>query len=584
MKKTLAYFSLVLISFSAQATHNRGGEILYKRIAPFTSVVGSTTVQVYTYSITVIKYMDHGANVADRCLDTVYFGDGQNGLAQRINGIVSSTCNCGSIPCGEIIVSNAGFVVKKNVYSIIHTYAGPGSYLIHSIDWARNGGVNNIPNSGNTSLYIESQMIITASTGMNSSPVLLQPPIDRAILGVCVELNSCAFDMDGDSLSYELSSCKGENGQTISGYFLPQTGTGGSISINAINGMLNWCTPQFIGAYNLAILVKEWRKSGCNGNYVLLGYVTRDFQILVNNSTLASFSATNVSDICVKAGNLVTQTVGLNFTSAVNSKVLGITSTFTNSAAVLSPSFSNVSGTTTYSWQTNCSQARKQPYEVFLVFNLMGSFEQYIYKRFNVTVLPHSPYILSTLVDTGKVAINWTNCMNNVSGYNIYRKTGVNNWVPGSCEQGVSAASGYVLVGNAPSSATSFTDTNVWPILNGTMAHYVVTALTDDCAESRADNVQTVTLIVGIKENALSEAIKVYPNPFTEKLEIDLSQTNGSQAEISIFSNDGKLVSSEFKQAISGKLVLNTAKLNPGLYLLKIKTEAGFTYRKIVKE
>lgn len=569
---------------TSKATHNRSGEILYKRIAPFTNVVGSTTVQVYTYSITVIKYMDHGASVADRCLDTVYFGDGQNGLAQRINGIVSSTCNCGSIPCGEIIVNNSGFIVKKNVYSIIHTYTGPGSYLIQSIDPNRNGGVNNIPNSINTSFYIESQMIITASTGMNSSPVLLQPPIDRAILGVCMELNCCAFDIDGDSLSYELSSCKDGNGQTISGYFLPQTGAGGSFSINPINGMLKWCTPQFIGAYNLAILVKEWRKSGCSGNYVLLGYVTRDFQVLVNNSTAASFSATNVSDICVKAGNLVTQTVGLNFTGVVSSKVLGITSTFTNSSAVLSPSFSNVNGTTTYSWQTNCSQARKQPYEVFLVFKLTGSIEQYFYKHFNVTVLPHSPFILSTLVDTGKVVINWTNCMNNVSGYNIYRKTGVNTWVPGSCEQGVSAASGYVLVGNAPSSATSFTDTNVWPILNGTTAHYIVTALTDDCAESRADNVQTVTLIVGIKEKTLSEAIKVYPNPFTEKLEIDLSQTNGSQVEISIFSNDGKLVSSEFKQAISGKLVMNTSTINAGMYLLKIKTESGLTYRKIVKE
>src|SRR4051812_37836190 len=79
----------------ANATHNRAGEITYKRIAPFTAVVGGVTVQVYTYSITVIKYTDDGPTIADRCVDTVFFGDGSRGIAPRING--ATGCGCGNL-------------------------------------------------------------------------------------------------------------------------------------------------------------------------------------------------------------------------------------------------------------------------------------------------------------------------------------------------------------------------------------------------------------------------------------------------------------------------------------------------------
>jgi len=273
MKNILTFLSLALISFSAQATHNRGGEILYKRIAPFTSVVGSATVQVYTYSITVIKYTDHGSNVADRCQDTVYFGDGQKGVALRVNGIVSGTCNCNAIPCGSIIINNPGYIVKKNEYSIIHTYAGPGSYTLRSSDPNRNGGVRNIPNSINTPFIIESILVINSLTGANSSPELTFPPISQALLNVCFSHNSGAIDGDGDSLSFEITPC------LAAGFYYPSL-EGGSFSIHPTTGLLSWCNPLFLDEYNVAFIVKEWRKN-TSGVYQYNGQVMRDMQILV---------------------------------------------------------------------------------------------------------------------------------------------------------------------------------------------------------------------------------------------------------------------------------------------------------------
>lgn len=95
--------------FKSFATHNRAGEITYKRIAPFTTVSGGITVPYYKYLITVTKYTDHGSSIADRCVDTIYFGDGSSDIAARVNG--GSGLSCGCPNCGTIILSNAGYTV-----------------------------------------------------------------------------------------------------------------------------------------------------------------------------------------------------------------------------------------------------------------------------------------------------------------------------------------------------------------------------------------------------------------------------------------------------------------------------------------
>jgi|GEM_PF-1188598 len=282
MKNLISLCLIIFLFHTVSATHNRAGEILYKRIAPYTQVVGSATVQVYTYSITVIKYTDDGPFIADRCIDTIYFGDGTKGIAPRING--ATACGCGfvngtTIGCGSVIINSPGYKVKYNVYSIAHTYPGAGSYLIKSFDPNRNQGVHNIPNSVNLPFYIESYLVISSFIGANSSPVLTNPPIDQATVGVCFYHNVGAVDSDGDSLSYEITPCRDGNGQAISGYFYPELGFNGSYSINPVSGLLTWCTPQFLDEYNIAILIKEWRKNTA-GVYQLIGYVLRDMQVL----------------------------------------------------------------------------------------------------------------------------------------------------------------------------------------------------------------------------------------------------------------------------------------------------------------
>ena len=69
--------------------------------------------------------------------------------------------------------------------------------------------------------YIQSCLTISPFTGDNTSPILLNPPIDLACVGEIFEHNPGAWDEDGDSLSYELVTCLGLDGLPIDGYNLP---------------------------------------------------------------------------------------------------------------------------------------------------------------------------------------------------------------------------------------------------------------------------------------------------------------------------------------------------------------------------
>ena len=297
MKNLLLTFILVS-AMAMQATHNRSGEITYKRIQPFTNAVNG--LPVYTYSITVTLYTDFGDQTADRCMDTLYFGDGTKTVLNRENGSGSMAgCQCAP-KCGEIIMNQPGYNVKKNIYSATHTYPGAGQYVTYTVDRNRNQNISNIPNSINTAFYVEALIIANANTGSNASPVLNNPPIDIAYNVNCFYHQPGATDADGDSLSYELIGCKGYNGAPIAGYTQPPVNPNGYYYMNT-SGLISWCTPPNIGEYNIAFYVREWRK--INGVYQLNGIIERDFQVLVKagvlsvNNRNSDLSATEVMPV-----------------------------------------------------------------------------------------------------------------------------------------------------------------------------------------------------------------------------------------------------------------------------------------------
>lgn len=87
------------------------------------------------------------------------------------------------------------------------------------------------------------------------------------------------------------------------------------------------------------------------------------------------------------------------------------------------------------------------------------------------------------------------------------------------------------------------------------------------------------TLWVGINEVNTENGIKVYPNPFTEKIFFEAPDIENS--EIKIISLTGQEI---YVGKLNPENVINLIFLEKGIYLLKVKTNKGYIYKKILKE
>lgn len=478
-------FFCVLFFTQAKATHNRAGEITFKWIGP----------GKYTYQIKVTTYTNiGGTNLADRCEDTVYFGDGTRAVVLRSNGTCTGSCN----PNGCEGQPLPGGTIKLNEYVTVHTYPGPGNYKISMEDPNRNAGVINIPNSVNQVFYIESYLVIPFfGSGKNTSPILTFPPIDNGCVGKCFLHNPGAYDVDGDSISYELTTSRGHLGVTCPGYTYPTTG-GGIYDVNATTGTLTWCTPQMQGEYNLAMIIKEWRKND-DGDYFLIGYILRDLQVDVGTCSNNQPNIKPITDTCVLAGSLITKTITATdpdldiLTLEANGGPFGVTppAASFSSNAVLTP----VSGI--FSWQTTCAHIRKAPYQVTIkVKDNDPTISLVDFKTFNIRIVPPPPTSLTAVPLGTSFKLTWhkPNCHlttgNKILKYCVYRKENCSAWSPSNCEVGVPASTGYINIGcTADINDTTFLDTNNGNgLIHGTEYNYVVVAVYIDGSESYASN------------------------------------------------------------------------------------------------
>jgi len=85
-------------------------------------------------------------------------------------------------------------------------------------------------------------------------------------------------------------------------------------------------------------------------------------------------------------------------------------------------------------------------------------------------------------------------------------------------------------------------------------------------------------LPLGTKESELNHSISIYPNPTTNKLNINHSE-HFSIIESSIFDITGKLIAFNNHQA-----TIDVSKLNSGIYFIKVITDKGEFSQKFIKE
>jgi gliding motility-associated-like protein len=467
-------FIFLLLATQGMATHNRAGEITYEHVGGFTYRIRVTT---YTKQSAIadrnslkIRWGDEGPNVTEADLDSLF----------RANQVL-----------------NVAIDVKKNEYVGLHTYSGPGTFVISVEDPNRNAGVLNInngdpgtPEAEKTSVSvmavfaIRSKLVIRPGNGgHNNSIKFLNPPIQDACIYQQWIHNPVAFDsLEGDQLVFSLVSCLGLNAETLETWESPTDYTddpNDTFTINSENGDITWNTPLVAGEYNVAFEVREYRDG------IFVGSVERDMQITVVTCANVPPEIAELPDYCIGAGELLE--FQLNYSDSdgsvfnVNVDALGGPMTDVEHIAFYDDA------SRFFTWAPQCEEVRSEPYYVSFMATDEGNIPLTDVETVSIQVV--APAVQNPVAEAvgNQMNLSWnlTPCYNAFDAgelddvrYLIYRRNGLYGFEPDNCELGVPEYTGYSFIGESQGAGTnSFTDTSVF--YGGVYCYMVVTEWPD---------------------------------------------------------------------------------------------------------
>ena len=440
------------IVFQTQATHIKAGDIKAERI--------STGTLTYRFTLNLYTRLASETGIpSDQA--TLNFGDGKSATVNK-----SQT------------ISFDG-TTENNVFVFYHTYGGgSGSFFrVGYQEVNRIASIINMSNSVGTPFYIELGLQIGGTSGLNRSPILTVPPIDKGVIGQIYTHNPGAYDPDGDSLVYTLVEPQSAKKVPVGNYKFPDqfggTSTSGGtpfITINPISGDIVWNAPSdwtnsgsLPRYYNIAIRIDEFR-----GNS-RIGYIIRDMQIEIVDSPNKPPVLRMPSDTCIVAGAILKDTITAshpqpNHNITLQPPYTGLipTSTFT---------FVN-DGTPSpiayFNWQPTCADIREQPYDVVVKAsdnNANINPKLTDVRSFLIYVKAPKPQNLAVTPLGNSIKLTWdsykTGTCSNVDKIKIYRKEcSAANVNPEPCDDGIPLGVGYVLIKTIDGKDSVFTDTN----------------------------------------------------------------------------------------------------------------------------
>lgn len=446
----------VLLPYLSFGSHLKAGEITVQQLNCSTN-----------YQITLTIYVNTASPIptGEGMLD---FGDGTTTITQNKAAILIDSYN------------NVG----KVIYVFTHSYANAGTYKISYTEANRNAAIVNIPNSVDVPFEIESQFVVGSKC--NNSPQFLIAPIDRSCIKRIFYHDAAAFDPDGDSLSFELTSPGMGREKPMNGYAFPndpkfylsgnystanQAGNAApTFTINPVTGLVIWDAPGMIGEFTFAFKVIEWRKNQETNQWVNLGYVIRDMQIIVEDCSNNSPILNVPSEICMKAGESIDLLIkGLDpdldnvmievFSMALNEN--DPTLSIQHAGEVQPGTGANVN----FHWNTNCSHAKNEYYEfVFKITDLpVTGTRLTVFKTMRIKVIAPEPTITNVNVNPAKrtARIQWASYLCSDANIQIWRRVATYEYDQPKCQSGMPKFLGYTLLKELPGDATEFIDADL---------------------------------------------------------------------------------------------------------------------------
>ena len=442
---------LLLCATVASATHNRAGEIRVEQIGPLTV---RATITTYTA-------FQGNSSDADRDSLILFWNRERTEFSHvlRTNGPRSAN----GIPNGEPIGDN----IKVNVYVATHTYSGFGSYVIGVQDPNRVDNIVNINNGGsvNVEFYIRTVITLFNQTfqGPNSTPELLQPPIDEGCVGRLFTHNPNAFDPDGDSLAYRLGVPAQAEGVPVVNYQLPSEfgGPGANVfTLDQESGTITWATPQRPGDYNVVIQVISYRGGRA------IDTTVRDMQITIRTCDNRPPEVEVDNEFCLVTG----ESIALDPVATAPLLDVGQEVSLTATSPTLSPDFfapATWNGDDDfhpqpwqrrYAWNTVCEHAARFPYRV--IFRAVDDASESSgqpnnlsrLEIVNIRVSAPPPQDLAVEAGNDLIDLSWASpyaCQDARDsfffGFSVWRREGSNPFPFDSCRQGLDGE-GYTRI------------------------------------------------------------------------------------------------------------------------------------------
>ncbi len=176
----------------------------------------------------------------------------------------------------------------------------------------------------------------------------------------------------------------------------------------------------------------------------------------------------------------------------------------------------------------------------------------------------YAPYnLLASLNSQGKGSLTWNDINTNKNGFKIFRST--------------SPSSGFVSIGNTGQSTYSYTDPTT--LAAGTYYYKVLTYL--DALESDFSNTANIVVtVLGVQQTSRQNNISIRPIPVEDILTIESPDLLLTQ--VSVYDQLGVIHVSENVEQTSA-LQLDLKILPQGVYILKVTTTEGESYRRFIK-
>ncbi len=427
------------------------------------------------YEVTLIGYVNSASSVLFGGGDDVLsFGDGLSAIVpEQLPVVIDPILNIGRVQ-----------------YTILHTYAAPGKYMLSYREYARNEGILNMDESFLTTFYTEA--FITIGDGIcDSSPYLTVPPIDRACSGIAYYHNPGALDLDDDSLSFSFVTPKSNRDTEVKNYFSPHDrkfysgsynqgnenhdGPPGFV-IDPVDGTMSWDAPGMLGEYALAIKVTAWRFNRADSSWTESGFSIRDMQVIVEDCDNKKPDLIVPQDLCVIAGTKVEFTIPVSDPDGDPVVIEAFSDIFSlsDSPALMTPAGTPLQSTAAPNdtasaqilWNTTCQHVKNQEYKiVFKVTDSPPDGPKLVrFKTVAIKVIAPAPEFdaLSLNPISKSLTITWKDhACENVQDIQVWRRVSEYQYEQPECNTGMPYFLHYTLLATLPPDAENYTDTNL---------------------------------------------------------------------------------------------------------------------------